>query len=810
MLKDLQHAIRGLPKRPIMTLVIVATLGIGIAATTTVYSMVAPFLFRQLDYAQPQELVHLYHVDPSEGATARFSIPQYKDWKSYSAAYSDLSLYNYGPSNITFAAGSSPEQIMTGRVSPNLFPMLGAVPQIGNLFPPDSDLPGQGTVMLGYAMWQNRFQGDPEVLGKTLWVDGEAHEISGVMPPNFNFPFGEIEMWVPLLSCGCSAAEDRGATTYLMVGRLAEGRGLADAQDDAIRLHTQLSEAYPEEDGYFTGINIVPLKQGLIFNYQLISLLMLLMLGLVGLMLLIVVANVANILLARAVARVQEVAVRRAMGCSRWHVVRLFLFESLTLASLGAVLGVFLAGRAIELLSATIPESLFRVGVYQIDTAALAVTIGASLVAAIAFSVAPALSSTRLHLVGALKEGGAKALGGLRGARLRGGLAGAQIFIAVVLVLSATFLLGSLDDMKTRDYGYDLDEVLTLRVKLASEEYPDREAVLGYHDTVAQRLEAVPGVDSASLIYPLPLDHSYITARLAIPGWEPANPNDKVFANRLIVSGDFFATSGVSVLEGRGIHDSDTSESEQVVVVNKTFADRFYPQDSAVGQEIEILRRSGEAKPVRIVGVVDDIVHRVQWQEGDTIWPQIYQPFHQAPVRMAYLMVRSERPEATIASVRATLQEYDANVPVDLPRTMREVSQASYEPILMMSNTLTGFAMVAIFLAAIGTYGVLAYTLTQRLREIGIRMAIGASPSEIRRSVLAQGLRIGLFGGLPALLAVVVTLQFLSGPLSGFGDLGVGAALGVVLLFAVLVLLSSIGPARRAGKLDPVHLLAEE
>ena len=811
MLTDLIATLRGLLRRPATTLVVVATLGLGIAANTTVYTLVAPYLFRALDYEQPEELVHFFHVDPKEGPTARFSIPQYQDWAEASDAFDELAIYTYSHRNIAFKIDSSPRQVMTSRVTPNLFHLLGVRPHIGSLFDPDEQkVLGLGAgVVLSHRLWQEQFDGHAGVTRETIWLDGEPHSVIGVMPPEFNFPFGEIEIWIPVLTCDCSS-ETREAASYLMIGRLAEGIDLDAARDEASRLHGHFREAYPTADGYFNGVRLVPLKEGLIFNYELISLLMSLMLGLVGLMLLIVIANVANIMLARAMARAQEVAVRRAMGCGSWKLLHLFLLESLTLATLGSLFGVFLARHAIQLLRTAIPDSLFRVGSYDIDAGALTFTVGAALVAAVLFALAPALLTARIPLIDALKEGGAKALGGLRGRWVRHTLACTQIFIAVVLMLAAAFLLASLRDMRTQNYGYALDDVLTLRLSLPASDYPGYEEVQAFYDEALPSLEAVPGVESASTIFPLPLSHTFLTIDLRIPGWQPSDSTDRIFANHLVAHRDFFQSTGISLLAGRGIEAIDTAESERVIVVNRTFAERFFAGDSPVGQQIDLLSRSGEATSVRIVGIVEDIQHRVAWQSGGDPWPQLYQPMSQAPRRSAFLTLRTNNPEATIEAARQALHAVDANVPVDQPRTLRQVAEQSYAPILMMSKSLTVFALVAIFLAAIGTYGILAYSLTQRLREIGVRMAIGASPSMIRRWILLLGLRFWIYGALPALVITFAGLHLLQGSLAGFGELGLGAFAAVAGLFLLLAVLSSLGPAHRAGRLEPVGLLSQE
>lgn len=809
MINELKYVFRGFRRKPLTASVIIATLAVGIAANATVYTLVAPFLFRPLDYQDPQQLVHLYHQDPKEGSTARFSIPQFLDWQSMSQVYQEMGIYNYRPLNVSLKTDSPPEQVMTGRVTPNLFSLLGVTPLVGSELRPEHDQPGPGYVaLLSHKLWQLRFNSDPGVVGQEIFVDGASYRVLGVMPEEFKFPFGEIEMWIPILRQ--PKYETREGTNYLMVGRLAPNRTLEDAIKEGRQIHDELAATFPEQDGYFTGVRVVKLKEGLIFHYGIVSLLMYLVLGLVGLVLLIVVANVANILLAKSVARNQEVAVRRAMGCSRGDLARLFLTESLTLALLGALGGVLLAQQAVDVLSAAIPESLFRVGTYQIDGMALGFTAGVSLLAALLFGTIPVAGTLKVRLVDALKEGGSKTSGGLGGQRLRTVLASLQIFVAVVLVLAAVFLLSSLRNMRTQDYGFDPETTLSLRVSLPSDTYTTRSQILEYHDQVKSRLMALSSVENVSSVHPLPLNHSFSTIDLRVEGYEPRSANERVFANRMIVGSDFFATAGIQVLAGRPINAGDTPDTEAVAVVNKTFAERYFNDNEAVDRQIHLLYRSGDSKPVRIVGVVDDIRHRVEWQEGDAIWPQLYLPISQGATRMTSLVVRTDTPEATLAGILPILRQIDANVPVDQPRTLGEVAAESYQPVLMMSRTLSVLALVAIFLAAIGIYGVLTFTMAQRLKEIGIRMAIGASPSMIRQHVLRQGFLFALYGTVPGLVVVIGAMIFLRGPLAGFGSLSPFALVLTALIVTLLALFSSLAPARRAGRLQPLNLLVEE
>ena len=435
-------------------------------------------------------------------------------------------------------------------------------------------------------------------------------------------------------------------------------------------------------------------------------------------------------------------------------------------------------------------------------------TVGVCLVAALIFGLAPALSSLRIRIVDTLKEGGAKGSGGIRKRRLQTFLVGFQITIAVVLLTSAFFMIQSIRSMQTSDFGFELDSVQTLQISLPQNRYEDAAQRRNYFDQAVREVRAIAGVEAAAAILPLPLNQTTLTMDFRVDG-QPLAPGERLFANQMSITPGFFETMKVPLRRGRVFSDADNDTGEPVIVINETMANRFWQGGDAVGRRVWLIQR-GEEKAVTVVGVVADIRHRVEWQEGDEIWPQIYRPWGQAPRSLAHLVVRGRNVDALLPAVRRTIYSIDAAVPIETPRSMREVAQESFQPIQIVSSVLGLLAIVAMTLAAVGIYGIVAYTLSRRLREIGIRMALGSSPSMIIRLILKQGLIYAVFGGMIGMLVAFAALTALKSALAGLADLSPILFVGVALFVAVVALIANFFPARRAAGLSPVFMLRQE
>ncbi len=818
-LQDLRYAARMLRKNPGVTAVIALILALGIGANTTIFSIVNPFFLRPLPYDDPGGLFHLFLTDPQTGSDqGRLSLPQFLDWQAQSKSFSELGVYDYSARNLssiqrasgaTTSAGSEPEQQIVGRLSANLLPMLGVEPRAGRAFAAGEDAPGAaGVVLLSDEIWRQRFGGRDGVIGETLRIDGRPHTVIGIMAPRFHFPYPEVKLWTALPAD--LEAHGRDSHRFLAVGRLAAGVTAEAAEAELATVEARLMEEY-DPDGTRHGVAAVPLRQALLFAYQEIRLLMTLLMAAVGFVLLIVAANVANMLLARAGARSREVAIRTSLGAERRRLVRQFLTESLLLALLGGGLGVLLAFFGTRLIGGALPDALYRVGALAVDAPALAFTMVVALASAILFGLVPALRGTRVDLSGSLKEGGRGGEGGVKGRRLRGLLVVSQLSLAVVLLSGAFLMLGNASRMKSRDLGFDTGQALTLRLVLPQTKYPEAAQRAAFFDDLTRRLEALPGIDAAAAVLPLPLSFSTYGVEFEVPGREPAAPEERLTAHKTYVTPHYFASLGIPLERGRAFDHRDHADSAPVVVVNETLAERYWPGDDPVGRSLRLRLAGEEPTEATVAGVVAGVRDAPEWQ-GGLADAQIYLPWAQHPQRGGHLVVRSAGgdPAALAPLVRAELRRADAELPVSEVWPMERVAAYLVSPLETASRVLSGFAAAAMLLAAVGIYGVVAYTTSRRRHEFGIRLALGAGRGSIVGLVLRQGATLAALGLGLGLAASFALGRVVASQMPGVAGPGALSLAAVALVLGAAALLASFLPARRAARMDPLAALRHE
>ncbi len=807
-LQDLRYAARMLRKNPGVTAVIAVVLALGIGASTTIFSLVNPFFLRPLPYDDPGRLVHLFLTDPQTGSTqGRLSLPQFLDWQAQAQSFSELAVYDYGARNLT-STGSEPEQQIVGRLSANLLPMLGVEPRIGRAFAAGEDSPGAArVVLLSDEIWQRRY-GARDVIGETLRIDGEPYTVIGVMTPRFHFPYPEVKLWTPLPAD--TQAYGRDSHRFLPVGRLAEGVTRPAAEAELATIEARLLQEH-DPGGERHGVAAVPLREALLFGYKEVRLLMVLLMTAVGFVLLIVAANVANMLLARAGARSQEVAIRTSLGADRRRLVRQFLTESLLLALIGGGLGVLGAFYGTRLIGGALPEALYRVGALEVDFLALAFTLAVALASALLFGLAPALRGSRVDLSESLKEGGRGGEGGVRGRRLRGLLVVSQLSLAVVLLSGAFLMLGNVSRMQGQDLGFETGEALTMRLVLPRAAYPETAQRAAFFDHLTRRLEALPGIEAAAAVLPLPLSFSTYGVEFEVPGREPASPEEKLTAHEIYATPGYFAALGIPVQRGRVFDDRDTADSAAVVVVNEALAERFWAGADPIGRSLRLRLEADEVTEVTVAGVVAGVRDAPEWQ-GRLADAQIYLPWAQHPQRGGHLVVRSAGgdPAALAPVVRAELARIDADLPVSEVWTMERVAAYSVSPLETASRVLIGFAAAAMLLAAIGIYGVVAYTTSRRRHEFGIRLALGAGRGAILRLVLRQGAALAALGIGIGLAAATALGRLVASQMSGLAGPGVLSLAAVALILGAAALLASFLPAHRAARMDPLAALRYE
>jgi putative ABC transport system permease protein len=803
---DIRGGLRILVRSPGFAAVTVLTLAIGIAANTAVFSLVNAFLWRPLPFDQPEKLVHIWATDPQRGYDQlRVSVPNFLDWEEQNTVFADLGGYFYRSYNL--ANDEEPIALLVGRLTPNMIELLGVEPILGRGFLPEEGQPGKDrVVILGDSFWRRYFAGSPNVLGETVTLDDETYTVIGVMPPEFVFPLKAAQMWSPLPLDEWTSRREMGGP-LLVVGRLAAGATMEEAAAEMDTIAGRLEQAYPQ-DNLGNGAQVVPLREALVFFYDLLRLTFATLFLAVGFVLLIVCANVGNLLLARATGRHREIAIRTALGGGRGRLIRQLLTESALLALLGAAVGGVLAYWLVGILGPTIPEDLYRVGTIRVDGSALGFTLGVSLLAALVFGLAPALQTTKPNLAEALKDAERGSSGGVGSRRLRSALVVAEVALAMVLLAGSALMVQSFYRLQNVETGFNPDNLLTMEVILPESKYPgDREQNIFYQDVVG-RIRTLPGVESAATVYPLPLNFESLSRGFAIEGRPPAEPGEKLFANIFWIGTDYLKTMEIPLLRGRSFTEQDNEQAAPVVIVNRRMVERFWPDSDPLGQRLRLQPDTEEERLATVVGVVGNSKHFLLNEDTASL---LYLPQLQDSRRRRFFMTRTTGdPLSLVASVREEIHAADNDLPVTTIRSMNRVVQESLGP---WSGGTAGIGVLgfgALLLAAMGIYGVISYSVGQRLHEMGIRIALGAGGGDIQKLVLKQGLRLTVAGIIIGLAAAVGLAQLMQALLFGVGTLDPLTFIGTPILLIAVALLASYLPARRATRVDPMTALRYE
>lgn len=811
--QDLGYGFRMLARNPRFTIVAVLSLAIGIGATTAIFSVTNALLLRPLPYKDADKLVILWNRSPGLNvAQDWFSPGQYLDIKAENHVFDYVAATIDSSFNMTDQGNSgAPERVEGARVSSSLFPLLGAQPMLGRVFTADEDQQGKPTAaILSNGFWQRRFAGDRQIIGKQLTLNGSPVEIVGVMPPDFSLnkevmpTVNKISNAAVLLSLpmGEGKRTTRTNEDYDIFGKLRPGVSVTEAQADIDRIVSVMKQQYPENYPPSSGfmISVVPLLQQVVGEVRRP---LLILLGAVGFVLLIACANVANLQLARVAVRQKEIAIRAAVGAGRLRLIRHLLTESVLLGLMGGALGLLLAVIGLKVLITLGPDTLPRLNEIRMDGRVLAFTFFVSFFTGIVFGLAPALRASRVDLNATLKDGGRGS--GTAHTRVRSLFVLVQVALSLVLLIGAGLLIRSYQHIENANPGFDIHNVLSFRLSLPVAKYKGA-PVANFYKQLQERLKALPGVEAVGTSYSLPMSSVALAwGPITIEGYVRRNSADFIMSNERFVSPGYFQALRVPLVKGRLFDERDIKGAAETVIVNENIAQRFWPNEDPVGKRLE----RGDKEPWRtVVGVVRDTKEFSVDNEPPLT---IYHPHEQFPIGTMFVVARgTSDPSHLTAAITKQIQSLDAELPAFEFKTMEERLSDSLARRRFSTFLLGVFAVVALIVAAIGIYGVVAYSVTQRTQEIGIRMALGARPGKIMSMVMRQSLTFVILGIGFGLTAAFALTRVMASLLYGVSATDSQSFILPSLVLIGIALFASYFPARRASRVDPTLALRSE
>jgi predicted permease len=802
MWQDLRYGARKLRQNPGFSLVAIMTLALGIGANTAIFSVVNAVLLRPLPFEQPEQLVRVFGTNARRSSFSRpHSYPNFADLRAQGRTFESMAAFT--GTTAALSGVDAPEQITGVIASGDVFSVLRAKPLLGRLLSAEDERPdGTRVVVISHGLWQRRFGGDLQIVGRVIKLDGRDREVVGVTPADFSFEFvtSAADFWMPINPAG-SSYQQRGAIFLEAIGRLKPGVSLGEASADLGVVATRLEQQYQESNAGI-GVRIAPAQEELVGDVRPT---LLLLLGAVGFVLLIACANVANLLLARSAGRHREIAVRSALGAWRGRIVRQLLTESAMLAFAGGALGLLFALWGVRLLSALVPENVPRFGETSMDLRVLGFTLGATVLTGLLFGIAPALQSSRFDLNEALKEGGRAGSDGRGRSRVRSLLIVSEVALSLVLLVGAGLLIKSFVKLRNTDPGFDPSNTLTASVSLSPVRYDTDEEISDFYRRLIERVRTLPGVEVVGAVNPLPLGENDYAFGFTVLGQPPLPPGQRQSASTRFVSPDYFRAQRVPMRAGRAFTEADKAGAPGVIIVNEAFARRHLPGVEPLGQRLRLGINSMEGE---IVGVVGDMRGTNLATPAD---PEYYVPEAAVSTSDMTLVIRTTADPASLTpALRQVVSEMDGDLPLYDVRTMESLMARSVAR-QRFSMTLVGvFAALAVLLSAVGIFSVMSFLVAQRTHEIGIRMALGARPGDILSMVVRHGIVLTLVGVGVGLAAAFTLTRLMSGLLyevSATDPLVYG---GVTALLAAVALLASYVPARRATKVDPLIALRYE
>ncbi|HEV2664544.1 MAG TPA: ABC transporter permease [Blastocatellia bacterium] len=810
--QDLRQGARSLFKQPTFTIIAVITLAFGVGANTAIFSVVHAVLLQSLPYRDADRLVTVWEHNRRRGnAQNVINMGNFFDWKEQNRVFEDMAAFFDVTANLT--SGGDPEEIPSQIATTNLFNILGVNPILGRTFAPDDGKPGQPrVVVLSFGLWQRRFGGDPQIIGRKLGLNifstSEATVI-GVMPADFNWHVkaGSMtrkiaEMWAPWQVD--ESLRQRSGRFAMAAARLKPGVTFEQAQAEMNAIGGRLERQYNEFNANW-GVNVVQLRTQ--FTGE-IRLALLVLLGAVGMVLLIACANVANLLLARAAGRQREVAVRVALGAGRGRIIRQLLTESLLLAGLGGLAGLTLAWWGTDLLVSLAPPDLLNLPQVKINAAVLGFTLGITLATGVIFGLAPALEATRLNLTETLKESGKNIGGGIRSHMMRNLLVIAEIALALVLLVGAGLLIRSFSRLQGVDPGFNAHNLLTMKVSLPGRKYDTDQKLMNFFRQASAQIQSLPGVESAGAVSFLPFASPHAGTGVEIEG-KPKLPPGQGLVTGVIVTTDanYFHAMQIPLKRGRLFTDQEATEMRHVVIINEAFARTNFPGEDPLGKRV-VIDMKDDNQPCEIIGIVGDSKHMNLDAE---VKPMSYWPHPELAYSGMTFVIRTRGDAAAVTSAaRNVIRALDPEQPVADVRTMESLIGTSVARARFNTLLLTIFATVALLLAGVGIYGVMAYSVAQRTHEIGVRIALGARATDVLRLVVRRGMALALAGvaiGVAASFGLTWLMETLLFNVSVTDPLTFA---GIPLVLVFVAMMACLIPARRAAKVDPMVALRYE
>ena len=798
-MQDLRYGVRMIRRQPAFSFVVVMTLALAIGANSVIFSFANILLLRPLPLKDPATLGWIFSIDPHRGGNrGPLSIPEFLDYRQSLTTFESLAASTRA--SVVLTGRGDARRLRATRVTANLADVWGLRMRMGRSFSPDADRPGAAAeALISHHYWDRELHGDPAIVGQTWTLDGRPTTVMGVLAPDIELGnLSEIDVWIPL---SLDAAGPREERTLRVNGRLKDGTTLAQANADVLRVAQILARDQPRTNEGWSA-RVAPTREAMTGNdtWPIMALLSLV----VGFVLLLACANLANLVLSRATGRRRELAVRSALGASRARVVRQMLTENVIYGICGGLLGLAVAEAGLVLMRAFAFEPFFQM--LRIDRNVLLFTASLALLTPVLFAILPALQSTRTDAGEALKEGGARTAGAAHAARSRSVLIVAQLSLAVMLLLLATLLVQALANIADAPLGLDTRKMLTARLELPEWRYQTPAAIDEYQTQLLSRLAANPAVERAALSDRLPILDGEPATDVAIAGRAAARPEDRSWAVTSVVSEGYFAAAGMPVVAGRSFTGEDRLDRPRVAIVNSEMARRYWGTPArALGARVT-LAGDTSATPVEVIGVSSDVLRA----DREAANPQLYLAARQQPRRSVTLIVRAADPTAVAAAVRAQLRDLDADVPVYEVRPFQQVIDEDLSSGRILGSLFAAFALLALVLAASGLYAVVSYAAAQRVKEFGVRIALGATASDIVTMMLKQtgklvaiGLVLGLIGG-RALASLATALLYRVSPSDPATYVVVAVTLGSIALLASYI------PVRRATAVDPVSALRLE